>query len=171
MTWSPGAQYSIEFAPILAIGVFEIIRTIKDEKYQKYALIGMVILSLGCTIRISDKPFDHVEESNVQFYKKGHYLRDYNTDAVWKAIELIPDDKAVCAQNPYLPHVAMRKDVFMFPYVKSAEYILISSKEYPYPLVAEELFDEIEKLKVNPNWEVVFEEDGVFLFGRIYKIK
>ena len=166
MVWSTGAQYSIEFAPILAIGVFEIIRSIKQEKYQKYALIGTAILSIACTLRISDKPFDHVEESNIQFYKKSHYSRDYNTNAVWKAIEMIPEDAAVAAQNPYLPHVAQRKNVFVFPFVKSADYILISSKEYPYPLETEELIAEIEKLKLDPKWKVVFEEDGVWLFGK-----
>jgi len=167
MTWSPGAQYSIEFAPILAIGVFETVRSIKNEKFQKYALIGTAVLSLACTLRITDQPFDHVEESNVQFYKKRHFSRDYNTDAVWKAIDLIPGDKAVCAQNPYLPHLALRSDIFMFPYIKSAEYILISSKEYPYPLQTEELFIEIEKLKVDSKWKIVFEEDGVYLFERV----
>ncbi len=167
MVWSPGAQYSIEFAPVLAIGVFEVVRSIKNEKFQKLALIGTAVLSLACTLRISDKPFDHVEESNVQFYKKKHFSRDYNTEAVWRAIEMIPDDAAVCAQNPYLPHIALRNNVFMFPYVKSAEYILVSTMEYPYPLQTEELFAEIEKLKSDSKWEIAFEEDGVYLFEKV----
>lgn len=169
MTWSPGAQYSIEFAPILAIGVFEILRSIQQEKIRRYSLWGVVLIGVACTIRISDKPFDHVEESNVQFYKKNHYVRDYNTDAVREALELIPKNAAVAAQNPYLPHVALRKDVFMFPYVKSADYILISPKEYPYPLETEELQLEIAELKEDPKWETVLEKNEVYLFRKRQK--
>lgn len=167
MTWSPGAQYSIEFAPILAIGVFEILRSIKGDRVRKISLWSVVVLGIACTIRISDQPFDHVEESNVQFYKASRYSRDYNTDAVWEAISLIPEGEAVCAQNPYLPHVALRKDVFMFPYVKNAEYVLISSKEYPYPLQTEELLAEIEKLKEDATWKAILDKDGVYLFEKI----
>ncbi|MDG1332759.1 MAG: DUF2079 domain-containing protein [Crocinitomicaceae bacterium] len=164
MTWSTGAQYSIEFAPILAIGVFEIIRGIEVEKRKKYSLWGVAILSLVCTFRVCDQPFDHVEESNIQFYKGRHYSRDYNIAAVSEAIEMIPDEAAVCAQNPYLPHVALRDNVFMFPYIKSAKYILVSSKEYPFPLQTEELTLEIERLKADTEWTLSFEKDGVYLF-------
>jgi uncharacterized membrane protein len=166
MTWSTGAQYSIEFAPILAIGVFEIIRSIEAEKLKKYLPWGIVVLSFACTIRVIDQPFDHVEESNVQFYKGGRYTRDYNTDAVREAIGKIPDDASVCAQNPYLPHVALRNDVFMFPYIKGADYVLISSKEYPYPLQTEELLLEIENLKNDKKWNLTFEKDGIYLFQK-----
>lgn len=166
MTWSPGAQYSIEFAPILAIGVFEILRSIQKEKVRRFALWAVVLIGVACTIRISDQPFDYVVESSVQFYKKKHYVRDYNTDAVRQAIALIPDDAAVCAQNPYVPHVALRKDVYMFPYIKKAEYILVSSMEYPYPLETEGLILEIEQLKNDPKWITVLEKDGVYLFKK-----
>lgn len=166
MTWSPGAQYSIEFAPILAIGVFEVLRSVQQEKIRRYSLWGIVLIGVACTIRISDQPFDHVEESNVQFYKKNHYVRDYNTDAVREAIDMIPDDAAVCAQNPYLPHVALRKNVYMFPYVKTAEFILISPMEYPYPLETEGLKEEIQQLKNSSQWQVVLEKDDVYLFKR-----
>ena len=166
MTWSTGAQYSIEFAPIIAIGVFEIIQSIETEKLKKYWFWGVVVLSFVCSIRVIDQPFDHVEESNVQFYKGGRYSRDYNISAVREAIEMIPKDAAVCAQNPYLPHVALRDDVFMFPFVKSAEYILISSKEYPYPLQTEDLTKEIERLKRHSEWETILEENEVFLFRK-----
>lgn len=166
MTWSTGAQYSIEFAPVLAIGVFEIIRSIKTEQLKKYVLWGVTILSVVCSFRVMDQPFEQVEESNIQFYKGRHYSRDYNIDAVRQAIDMIPEDASVCAQNPYLPHVSLRKDVFMFPFLKSAEYVLISSKEYPYPLQTEELFGEIEKLKNNDEWKKVFEKDDVYLFRK-----
>ena len=166
MTWSTGAQYSIEFAPILAIGVFEAIRSVEVEKLKKYSLWGVAILSLACTFRISDQPFDHVEESNVQFYKGVRYTRDYNISAVREAIEMIPENAAVCAQNPYLPHVALRDNVFMFPFVKNAEYVLVSTKEYPYPLQTEELISKIEELKNNAEWDVTFDRDDVYLFKK-----
>lgn len=48
MIWSPGAQYSIEFAPILAIGVFEILRSIQQEKIRRYSLWGVVLIGVAC---------------------------------------------------------------------------------------------------------------------------
>jgi uncharacterized membrane protein len=170
MTWSTGAQYSIEFAPILAIGVFEIIRSIKTEQLKKYLPWTVVVLSLACTFRVMDQPFDHVEESGIQFYKGEHYSRDYNIQAVRKAIDLIPEDAAVCAQNPYLPHVALRKEVFMFPHVKTAKYVLVSSKEYPYPLETEQLNMEIARFTESEEWKTLFDQDSVYLFAKNNKL-
>ncbi|MFK7783848.1 MAG: DUF2079 domain-containing protein [Crocinitomicaceae bacterium] len=166
ITWSTGGQYSIEFAPILAIGVFEILQSTKVEKLKKYAPWGVVVLSLACTFRVMDQPFDHVEESAIQFYKGGHYSRDYNIEAVRKALDKIPEDAAVSAQNPYLPHVSLREEVYMFPYLKNAEYILISPKEYPYPLETEGLLEEIQLLKENLEWKLMYEKDDVYLFEK-----
>lgn len=166
VTWSPGGQYSIEFAPILAIGVFTILRDIQRPKLKTYLSITAVVVSLGCTIRVMDQPFLYLDEINAQFYKGEHYSRDYSTESVYKALRMIPADKAVSAQNMYIPHLALRKDIFLFPAIKSADYILVSTKEFPYPLEPEELEKRIEALKSDPNWKVIFGEKDVYLFER-----
>lgn len=166
ITWSAGGQYSIEFAPILAIGVFTIIRDVQRPKLKTYLSISAVGLSLACTIRVMDQPFLYLDEINAQFYKAPHYSRDYSTKSVYEALQLIPEDKAVSAQNMYIPHLALRKDIFLFPAIKTADYILVSTKEFPYPLEPKELGKRIDELKTDPNWRLIFDEKGVYLFER-----
>ncbi len=166
MTWSAGGQYSIEFTPILAIGVFTIIRDVQRPKLKTYLSITAVVLSLGCTIRVMDKPFLYVEEINAQFYKREHYSRDYSTKSVYEALQLIPEDKAVSAQNMYIPHLALRTNIFLFPAIKTADYILVSTKEYPYPLEPDELEERIEAMKKDTLWTVLYDKKGVYLFEK-----
>ncbi len=40
-------------------------------------------------------------------------------------VEMVPDDAIVSAQSPFVPHLAERREIFDFPRVLTAEYVLI----------------------------------------------
>ena len=52
--WGIQNQYSIEFAPILAIGLFSIIQEFQHEKIKNTFIYLIVFLNLGCSIRLMD---------------------------------------------------------------------------------------------------------------------
>ncbi|MBE9485255.1 MAG: DUF2079 domain-containing protein [Bacteroidetes bacterium] len=164
--WGISAQYSVEFAPVLAIGIFAAISEIKGALLRKILLV----LSLGgcllATTRIMDHTMMYTDKSRIRIYQSMHYTRDYDVKKVHEALSVIPPGAIVSAQSPFVPHLALRDNIYQFPIIKDAEYIVISAREGPYPLSKEAFAGEIDKLKASGDWEVLYWEDGFYIFRR-----
>ncbi len=76
--WSIDAQYSIEFAPILTIGVFSVISKYK-KRYLVNTLSAIVLIgTLISTIRTMDNTVVYTNKSKIRIYQPRHYKRNYN---------------------------------------------------------------------------------------------
>ncbi len=85
-----------------------------------------------------------------------------------RALEAIPSDAVVSASNSLGAHLSARRRVLSFPVRGDAEWIAVdeTSPGYldrfaPAPYAAA-----IARLRRDPGWRVVFEEDGVLVFRR-----
>lgn len=165
--WGISAHYSVEFAPVLAIGIFTSIACIKRKGLQKALLILSLAGCLLATHRIMDMTYMHTDKSRVRIYQAKHYTRDYDVREVHRAMKLIPHDAIVCAQSPFLPHLALRDHIYQFPAINDAEYLIFSTKENPYPLSKEALDIEIGKLLNSGNWEETYSDGGFYILKRI----
>ena len=68
--WSWAGQYSIEFAPILAIGIFSVLRNIPLRTWSTGIGIFVLVFSMGATIRTMDVPYHSIiNPCEVRFYK------------------------------------------------------------------------------------------------------
>ena len=79
----------------------------------------------------------------------------------------IPADAAVSAQSPFVPHLALRDDIFLFPKLGNAEYLLLSAKENPFPLEKPDMTARLSEYLQAPEWELVQEVDSTFLFHKL----
>ncbi|MCK5080493.1 MAG: DUF2079 domain-containing protein, partial [Bacteroidales bacterium] len=167
--WGISAQYSVEFAPVLAVGIFAAISEIKGALLRKILLV----LSLGgcllATIRIMDNTMMSTDKSRIRIYQGKHYTRDYDVKKVHEALIVIPPGAIVSAQSPFVPHLALRDHIYQFPIIKDAEYIVISTSEGPYPLSKEAFVNEMDRLVDSGDWEVLYSEDGFYIFRRLHK--
>jgi len=152
--WGIGLHYNIEFAPILAIGVFEAIIILKDQKHRVIVGYAIVVSCCSATWRMMDKTSRYWEMPRVQLHKPWHYNRDYDVEATHAIIDQLPPQAKVSCQSPFLPHLALRDKVYQFPMVHDAEYIIISKQENPYPLTTEALEVEVDKLVNSEEWQV-----------------
>lgn len=161
--WGIVGQYSIEFAPVLAIGLFSFINSLESNKNA--LLMARVILSMSVisTIRTMDSTIMWTEKNKIRFYQLSHYTKDYNFMEAHKIIELIPHDAIVSAQSPFLPHLALRDKIYQFPTINDAEYIVFSEKENSYPLSRTDFNRYIENLMKSPDFEVLSSEPLVVL--------
>lgn len=164
--WTINAQYAIEFAPILTIGVFEVIELIKNRKIQYFMAGLMVVLSIGFTIRSMDSTVSYTEKARIRFYKSAHYNREYSISQAHKLIKLIPDDAIVSAQSSLLPHLALRDNIYLFPTIGNAEYVIYSPIDYPYPVHQEEFDLIIGNLAKDDNWEKIYFTNELVLLKR-----
>lgn len=163
LMWGVGSQYNVEFAPIMAIGIFQVLSEIEKKKYRVIVTSIVLVLAVAATIRTMDRTLLFTDKTRIRFYQKKHYQKDYDVSAVHRQLATIPKDASVSAQSPFVPHLSLRNHIYQFPIIKNAEYIVYSRKEGSYPL-SKETFDlKINELEHSKEWEVLHNNDVVIL--------
>lgn len=163
--WGVNGQYAIEFAPILAIGVFEAIRSLKLSN-KKHVIYSVCILAGLSTLRTMDRTVFYTDKARLRIYQAKHYQRPYDISPVMNALNQIPKDVAVSAQSPFTAHLAWRDKCYQFPKVADAQFLLLNKHEVTYPLSQTQFNAKLERLLAEDNWEILFEEKGTYLFKR-----
>lgn len=168
MMWSIAVQYNIEFAPILAIGVFLTIEKF-NRKWLRLSAASLVICgALFVSFRSMswDKTVIYTNKENLRFFSADHYDRHYNVREVRRSIDMIPTDAIVSAQSSFVPHLALRDKIYTFPKVKDAEFVIITPYEGKYPINDSIFRIELNELLKSDEWKVLNDQDSVFLFQR-----
>lgn len=165
LVWSISYQYNIEFAPIFAIGIFSVIQQIKAHKPQKIFCVLAIIMASGSTIYMMDSGTVFLKRSQLRFYKADHYQRNYDVKKVHEAFKLIPNDAIVAAQPPFLPHLALRDNIYNFPFIQDADYLVFSylEEEMPFFKSKEAYVQFSDSLKQSPEWEVLLDDEVTIL--------
>ena len=86
-----------------------------------------------------------------------------------RALELIPDGAVVSATNTLGAHLSARRRFLSFPFREDATWIAAdetqpgyADRHAPVPTAIE-----LVGLRRNPEWRLVFEEDGILIFRRV----
>ena len=165
--WGVYAQYCIEFAPVLAIGIFVVLSKLKSVKSQQ---IFASIVLVGCivsTVKMMDRSAIFTNKSTIRFYQSAHYVRNYDVNAVHSQLTAIPVDAVVSAQSPFLPHLSLRETIYQFPMVKDAEFIVVSKLEGPYPLNEQQFRVAFDSIALSKSWKIFSASNGCCVFRKI----
>ncbi|TML23161.1 MAG: DUF2079 domain-containing protein [Actinobacteria bacterium] len=86
-----------------------------------------------------------------------------------RAVGLIPDDAVVAATNSLAAHLSARRRVLSFPFLEDATWVAADETQPGFadryaPLATAE---QLVWLRRNPEWKLVFEDDGVLVFRRL----
>lgn len=166
LMWGISDQYAIEFVPIIVIGAFSVIATIKNKKWQTTALIILMLGVLSSTLRVMDNTVIYTNKNKIRFYKTNHYHRDINVKLVHEKLKLIPFDAIVSAESKVVPHLALRDKIYQFPLVKDADYIVFTTIENTYPLEEKLFYEEIESYRNLPEWGILFENEDLVILQK-----
>jgi uncharacterized membrane protein len=167
--WGINSHYSIEFAPILTIAFFLWIFSLnKSYNFKKWILIGATIICVVTTLSvIQSRKSKWYDSTKLCFWSKKHYQQSFDVKAAYKNLDLIPANAKVCAQTMLVPHLALREDIYTFPHIRNAEYIvLLPSSNNVYPLSLDRYKKEVEKLRQDSTFSVVTETKEFLLFKR-----
>lgn len=167
--WSVVAQYGVEFAPLLAIAVPLALDGLSSQKTRRILIWSSVVLSLSCTIRFMDRTIAYQDRSRIRIYQIEHYTKPFKLGGVRHAIRMIGPDRAVSAQSPAVPHLALRDRLYQYPIIRDADYILLMPKESPYPITREQYDEAFARLLRDPGWTVLLNDGTVLLLGRAPK--
>jgi uncharacterized membrane protein len=166
LVWGIGGQYSIEFAPILAIGIFSSINEFKEKKYVNMMTAIVILGVLLSTIRVMDNTVFYTQKSRIRIYQAAHYKRNYDVRPVHRQLRNIPGDASVSAQSPFVPHLSLRDQIYQFPIVNDAEYIVFSEKEGKYPLDDETFNSTVNQFLGSEEWETWFKSGDLVILKR-----
>ncbi|HLU87148.1 MAG TPA: DUF2079 domain-containing protein [Taishania sp.] len=164
--WGVQWQYTVEFAGILAIANYEVIKNM-PKKIKNCFLILVPILSFATTIRLMDNTIAYTEKARLRVYKKAHYNREFSISEAHQVLKLIPKDAVVSAQSAFVPHLALRDTIYTFPDIVNATYLLISPVDNPYPMDEDTFFQKIDEINQSGEWEAIHKSDEIILYKRI----
>lgn len=161
--WGYTFHYSIEFAPIIAIGAVLFIATLKNKRFQRLSLVVLVFLNIAIL-------------TQVRFYNGDKIFRifdaDYyelsNREELSYVLDRLKNAESVSAQNTIVPHLKNDR-IYLFPQISDSEYIALNLDDdniWPFKN-KQELIDELEKLKKNPKYLKIYESNSVYLFESV----
>ena len=103
----------------------------------------------------------------IRFYQEIHYKRNYDVSEVHKLLKGLPEEAAISAQSPFLPHLALREKIYQFPIIRDAVYIVYSLNEGTYPLSENDFNKLIDELKSSEQWDIHFQSDELVILKRM----
>lgn len=158
--WGVYSQYSIEFAPIIALAMTEWMKGFDFKQLRTPILIGFIGLATVFNW--------HPTRENTGFFKDSHYESGLNSDAIYEALELIPDDAIVSASNVIVPHIADRKSIYLYPVVNDAEYLAILTKGRDlYPVDSLQFPQKMMELRADTTHNILYDENDFIIIKRM----
>ncbi len=93
---------------------------------------------------------------------------DAHDAAARRALTVVPDEAAVSATNALGSHLSERRRIFSFPVLREARWVAVDATRLTYldSLQPERAQPALTALRRDPDWRLVFSEDGVLVFRK-----
>ena len=169
MIWGVYLQYSIEFAPILIIGLSGILVKIKVNKWRYFSALLLIYFTGKTTLGLMEKTEFDWSKEHIRVFKKEHYSTPWNTDEIFREIKKIPQSANVSCNSPLSPHLALRDNLYTFPDVRDASYIIVAPIAGTYPLNPVSFDSIVTVYKNKPEWKCVHKSKQVTVLKKISK--
>lgn len=166
--WGVGFHYCIEFAPILAIGIFTVVNQIRNERFKHMVLSSVVSLGILVSIDRMNEPYIYENLEQINPFILSRYSKNYSTNEVDKAINQVPHDARVSCQSPLVPHLAYRESCYTFPDIQDATYIVLLPSDNIYPLNPETYQAQVDRFSTDPSWKIITKTTSVIVFKRTH---
>lgn len=165
-TWSICYHYSIEFAPILALGGFSVLAGLKTRGWRLslgWVVVACAMVATG--LSMAENKF-YCGEERHRFYTAKHWTAPYDVVALNEGLRTIPKDAKVSANSPLVPRLAFRDHIYCYPIVKDADYVAFSLGLPPYPLSWEGNIEHCTQFYADTAWELSFINKEIRIFRR-----
>ncbi len=90
---------------------------------------------------------------------------DHHSDVARSFVDMVPGDAVVSAQANFVPHLSERYDIFEFPRISRATYLLVDDNR-GVPGYDQPAYDSCRALIPSFGFTIVREEDGIQLWER-----
>jgi uncharacterized membrane protein len=170
---STPAQRSIHFhytageiPPLVAASVLGAARIAR--RWPRVPVAGLAVAAaLAANYRLGAIPLWSLFPGGEDYQARAWRVTRHDRIAA-RALRLIPADAPVAATNSLGAHLSERRKIFSFPFLDGAEWVAADETSPGYPDRMQPLPTAIRlaRLRRDPAWRLVFEEDGVLVFRR-----
>ncbi|MCX6272894.1 MAG: DUF2079 domain-containing protein [Bacteroidetes bacterium] len=167
--WGINNHYSIEFAPILSMALFDSVKRIPN-RWITLGLTAFFVLSSGLFtyLKMEDRKSVWYNKANNAFYSKEHFDPVVNLDAVYNILQTIPANASLSVSTELAPRLAFRDKIYHFPVIKDADMIVIfSDKKGDYPLNKEQRMQIINQLIQSGQYTKTLDRDDILILTRV----
>lgn len=166
--WGIFNHYNIEFAPIITIAFFTVAyQYIKNTKWLYFVgflgVVGSILCLNNIVTRYGNFYFSN-QKNNI--FNAEHYKCDFDVEEMNRAINLIPANAIVSANNPAMSRLANRDVVYFFPDVNDAEYLfLVDDKVTYYPISQEQYYKRVAEVTAT-GWQLIYNKNITKIYKR-----
>jgi uncharacterized membrane protein len=130
--------------------------------------MGIVLVALIGNYRLGPLPVWREVPGGQKFQTTAGNVTTHDRIAA-RGLRLIPANAVVSATNSLGAHLSARSRILSFPVTQDASWIAADETQPGYadrfaPL---ETAEQLAWLRTNPEWKLVFEQDGVLVFRRV----
>ena len=131
--WGVSLHYSVEFMPVIAVSSFLIINKLKRQLWRRILAVALLVSTISTTLYTVDNPKTYILRDQLRVYEGRHYeQKDFDVKYAYELLRMIPDEASVCASRMFVPHLAVRAEIYDFqrtPNSCDADYYLIFQKD------------------------------------------
>ncbi len=167
--WSVETYYSVEIVSILPLMIFLVLVYLRRDNVRTPLALLICFCALCATIyRIITPPDLPIlsEDNKYNFVCAPFYRAERDVEKANKLISQIPRDAAVTTSGHITPHMAFRKNIYLFPRIDDAQYMLLFKREDAYPLSPEQAALELENHIKTKNWTIVYDSNDLIFLKR-----
>ena len=129
MLWGISVHYNVEFMPLLIISAYLVIIKLKKSAHRLVLASALLLSTVLTTFYTIGVPNSMVFLDQVCVYQGRHYQqRKFDAQYARELIRQIPDNASVSAASMFVPHLALRDDIFDLDnrLNPGADYVLIT---------------------------------------------
>lgn len=166
--WGINYHYSIEFVPILSLLIIEVVANMNSGKWRYIIVISLLITTSASTCyTFFYRKSIWYTEAKANPFSSLHYHSPLNIKTINAQLKTIPQSAAVSAHYSIAPHLAYRTNIYQFPDIQNADFIvLLKNTTSFYPLSKDEYFSKITSYRNSKEFEIWNESDDLITFKR-----
>jgi uncharacterized membrane protein len=161
--WGTAFHYSLVTAAFLACGTLHTLGQLRRRRrlpdvIMAAAIVVGVVVSFATAERLPD--LAHLEQP--------YFASAATVERYQQALLHLDDHDAVVAQNHFLPHVALRRHIWLpeARFIERADAVILDTAASPWPHTTSHVVRLVADLQRNPAFHVVFHEGPTWVFRR-----
>ena len=164
-------QQSIHFhytaAAIPGLVVAAVFGASRLRRRGRPIVTGVVVVALAANYVLGAIPVWRAFPGGESLGTREHLVSAHDRVAA-RAVRLIPDDAVVTATNSLGAHLSERRRVHSFPFLHDSEWIAADETRPGYAdrISALATSERLRRLRLDPDWRIVFDEDGITVFRK-----
>ncbi len=161
--WGVSLQYSVEFMPVLVISSFLVIIKLKNRVLRMVLAVALLVSTILTTFYTIGVPRSYVVLDQTCIYQGRHYeQKKFDATYARQLIKQIPDDASVSAASMFVPHLALREQIYDLGNRPNphADYVLITQPYFDVTVYWKKAFPDRDA------YETVATDGTIYLLRR-----